>query len=55
MPIHLRAVNRLMATGRPARSLNEAGSMISVADKDSAIHGLLLEMTLQAERRIPLR
>jgi hypothetical protein len=29
--------------------------MISVADKDSAIHGLLLEMALQTEGRIPLR
>jgi len=55
MSIHLRTMDRLVATGRPARSLNEAGGMISVADKNSAIHGLLLKMTLQTERRIPLR
>jgi hypothetical protein len=55
MPIHLRAMNRLVATGRPARSLDEAGGMISVADKNSAVHGLLLKMALQTERRIPLR
>jgi hypothetical protein len=55
MSIHLRTMDGLVATGRPTSSLSEAGGMISVADKNSAVHGLLLKMTLQTERRIPLR
>src|SRR3954468_18419207 len=47
--VHLRPVNRFVATGRPAGALLQPAGVVSVADQNLAVTGLLLEMALQAQ------
>lgn len=54
MLVHLRAVDRLMTSSRPAGSLGQPGCVIGVPDKNSAVGFLFLEMTLQTKRLISL-
>lgn len=49
----VRAVDGFVATCGPARSATEEGGMIATADHDHTGGGLLLEVTLQAEVRVP--
>jgi hypothetical protein len=49
MLINLGAVNRFVATRRPAGALLQPAGVVAIADEDLAVGGLLLEMALQAE------
>ena len=54
MRVDLRAVDRFVAAGRPARALLEASGVIAIADEDFPVGGLLLEVTLEAEIGVAL-
>jgi hypothetical protein len=48
-------MDRFMTAGRPTRRLRQAVRVIGIPNENPAGGGLLLEMTLQTERRTPFR
>ena len=54
MSVHLRTVNRFVATSRPAGALRQARRVIAVANEDTSVASLLLEMALEAKRCVAL-
>lgn len=49
MSVHLRTVDRFVASGRPAGALRQTIGVVGIADENSAALLLLLEVTFQAE------
>ena len=52
---HLRAVNRFVTTGRPARPLLEEARVIYIRKENVTTAALLLKVALQTERLIAFR
>ena len=55
MLVHIGTVNGFVAAGGPAGALLQPAGVITVADENLAVAGLLLEMAFQAEIGAPLR
>jgi len=55
MIIYLGPMDSLVTSGRPARALRQTVGMIGITNEDPAAGGLLLEVTLEAKRRVSRR
>jgi hypothetical protein len=47
--VHLRTVDRFVASGRPTGALRQPIGMIGIANENPAAHFLFLEVTLQTQ------